>query len=366
MPQRPERRSLHAVDIFAGAGGLTLGLKRAGFEVTSAVELDPHAFATYKANHPEVNAFRQDVRTIRGRSLLSVSKGVIDIVAGCPPCQGFSSLTHKNPGVDPRNLLVNELARLVAEIRPRAVMMENVPLLAKRGKGVFKSFLARLTKLGYQSTWGVLQVADFGIPQFRRRLVLLAGKGFSIDLPEPTHSRKADSDLPRWKTLRDAISDMECPVDLKFANDNGGPRCFNWHVVRNISQLNLERLKHALPGKMRALLPKQLRPHCHKNKDNGFVNVYGRMSWDQVPVTITSGFATLSKGRFGHPVEPRTISIREAARIQTFPDDYIFDCEYIEPVTSMIGNALPCSFAEVVALQVVETLNALHPQHGIR
>jgi DNA (cytosine-5)-methyltransferase 1 len=340
---RPPRRDRHdprAVDIFAGAGGLTVGMKRAGFEVASAVELDAWAFGTYKANHPEVAALRQDVRTVRGRSLLAISGGTIDLLAGCPPCQGFSSLTHKNSRSDPRNLLVHEMARLVVETRPRAVMMENVPGLAMRGMPIFRSFLAQLAKLKYIVRWSVLQVADFGIPQYRRRLVLLAGKGFSIELPKPTHSRKGECGLPTWRTLRDSIRGMGPPVDLKFANENGGPQAFNWHIVRNISRENVERLKYARPGKTRAQLPQRLRPDCHKNRDRGFVNVYGRMSWDQVPVTITSGCATLSKGRFGHPDELRTISVREAARIQTFPDDYVFDCPYVEPVTSMIGNAL--------------------------
>ncbi len=356
MKNRRAPSQLIAIDVFSGAGGLTLGLKRAGFRVKAAVEIEDHAFATYKTNHPEVRAIKQDIRTVKGGDLRKIADAPIDLLAGCPPCQGFSTMTNTSTKRDPRNNLIIEMARLIEELRPRAVMMENVPGLATRGKRLFNRFLKTLDQLKYKYSWDVLQVADYGVPQSRRRLVLFASKGHELALPEPTHHRTGDGELPSWKTLKDAIGDMKAPLLLEESRLRGGPQRFNWHVVRHLSPVNVERLRNTSPGVSRAELPARLRPDCHKTIDEGYSNVYGRMSWDQVPVTITGGCTTLSKGRFGHPSELRTISVREAARIQTFPDDYVFDTPYMEYACGMIGNALPCDFAEVLAASVAQQL----------
>lgn len=345
-----------AVDLFSGAGGLTLGLKRAGFRVAAAVEIEKHAFTTYKTNHPDVTAIKQDIRTIDGKHLRKLAGGKIDLLAGCPPCQGFSSLTNTSTKKDPRNDLVLEMARLVRETQPRALMMENVPGLADRGKRLFKQLLKTLDELGYTHTWDILQVADYGVPQNRRRLVLLAAKGIELTMPKPTHSRTGENGLPKWKTLRQAIGDMKAPTILEDTKATGGPQKYNWHVVRRLSPENMARLRKTKPGVSRSTLPKHLRPDCHKDLDKGYGNVYGRMSWSQLPVTMTGGCTTLSKGRFGHPTQLRTISVREAARIQTFPDDYIFDSDYMEYVCGMIGNALPCDFAQILSTSVAQQL----------
>jgi DNA (cytosine-5)-methyltransferase 1 len=345
--------ALSAVDIFAGAGGLTVGLKRAGFNVVAAVELEPSAFATYKSNHPEVHGFKQDIRTVSGEFLRSFSTGrCIDLLAGCPPCQGFSSLTSKYRKAgkkDPRNSLVGEMARMVTEILPDAVMMENVPGLAQKGKRLFNKLLRTLRENGYIVEWDILQVADYGIPQNRRRLVLTAGHGFRIPLPEPTHSRDGSGKKKPWKTMRSAIFGLQPPVTLAEASRRGGPLRFNWHVIRNISEQNKRRLRKAQPGKSWTRIPKRLRPKCHGDRAAGFGNVYGRMSWNQVAPTITGGCTTPSKGRFGHPSGARTISVREAALIQTFPPNYIFDTPFMDQACNMVGNALPCDFAEILA-----------------
>jgi len=346
-----------AVDVFAGGGGLTVGLKRAGFQVAGAVETEKHAFSTYKVNHPEVQAFKQDIRTIKGECLLALSPtGEIDLLAGCPPCQGFSSLTSKYKRHDPRNELVTEMRRLVEEIRPRVVMMENVPGLAKKGKPLFDDFLGMLSALGYVSDYRVLQVADYGVPQSRRRLVLLAGKGFPVTLPEPTHARVASNGLEPWRTVRNVIKDMPKPLTLAKSQEQGGPQEFNWHIVRTLAPQNKRRLVKAKPGKPWSSIPKRLRPPCHKDRSAGFSNVYGRMSWDEVAPTITAGCTTFSKGRFGHPEKDRTISVREAALLQTFPSDYIFDTPYMDHVCNIIGNALPCDFAEALASAAFKAL----------
>jgi len=346
-----------AIDLFAGGGGLTVGLKRAGFRVVSAVEIEQHAFATYKTNNPEVQAFKQDIRTVQGESLLACAPHrKVHLLSGCPPCQGFSRLTAQYKRDDPRNELVLEMSRLVREVQPSIVMMENVPGLASKGKLFFEELLHHLESMGYLVEWDVLQVADYGVPQNRERLVLLAGKGFSVNLPKPTHSRTGKNGLKPWRTLRDAISSMPEPFVFSEVHTLGGPQQVNWHVVRNVSQRTLEILREARPGESRSKLPKKLRPPCHKNRKDGFNNVYGRMAWDKVSSAITGGCTTVSKGRFGHPEEDRTISVREAALIQTFPIDYIFDTPYIDKVCEIIGNALPCDFAEVLARQCLVAL----------
>jgi len=356
-PSRPIY--LTAVDLFAGGGGLTLGLKRAGFKVVAAVEDEPHAFATYKANHPEVLALKQDIRTVRGQSLLQRSpSGEIDLLAGCPPCQGFTSLTSKYKRFDPRNTLIREMTRLVKETAPRAVMMENVPGLTTKGKKLFVEFLEVLGDLGYIVSFRVLQTADYGVPQSRRRLVLLAGKGFSIGIPEPTHSRFPKPRLKPWRTLREGLPQLPRPLTLEQSKRFGGPRLFNWHVVRSLSPRNQQRLRLAKPGKVWTTIPRKLRPACHQDKNAGFTNVYGRMAWGRVAPTITAGFATLSKGRFGHPDQNRTISVREAASLQTFPLDYIFDTQFMERVCEIIGNALPPRFAQTLSRSCYQAILA--------
>ncbi|WP_157043351.1 DNA cytosine methyltransferase [Rhodopseudomonas palustris] len=350
---------LVAIDLFSGGGALTLGLKTAGFRVVSAVEVEQHAFATYKANHPEVFAYKQDVRTVDGQSLsMHAPRRKIDLLAGCPPCQGFTSLTSKWRRQDPRNNLVREMSRLVQEIRPRAVMMENVPRLASTGRDLLDGFIVDLKKAGYRVAWDVLQVADYGTPQARKRLVLLAGRGFDIDLPPATHSSTSGFDLPPWKTVRDTIGGLPPPSDFVDVRHTMGNRVADWHVVRKLSPENQKRIKRAKPGASWQSIPEALRPNCHRGGYVGFGNVYGRMSWDEVSPTITAGCATFSKGRFGHPEAHRTISIREAALLQEIPDYYLIDTPHIDQACSIIGNALPCGFAAVMARHAAQTIQS--------
>ena len=350
--------TLTAIDLFSGAGGLTVGLKRAGFRVAAAVELEPHSFATYKSNHPEVRCLMQDIATVSGTALLKVAgTDRIDLLAGCPPCQGFTSLTAKyKDKEDPRNKLVLEMARLAEEVQPRAIMMENVPGLTQKGHALYARLRSRLEALGYLLTEGVLQVADYGVPQFRRRFVLLGGRGIDIRLPNATHSGSSSSDLAPWRTVRDAIEFMPAPVSLRKAKARGNIERSDWHVVRDLSQQNIKRLKAAKVGEAWTHIPEQLRPDCHRDGYIGFTNVYGRMEWDSPSPTITGGCTTFSKGRFGHPEADRTISVREAALLQTFPSDYRLDTPYMEYVCSMIGNALPCDFAAALARRCAEEL----------
>lgn len=355
-----------AVELFSGGGGLAQGLRDAGVSPVAAVELDSYAASIFAANHPDVELFRKDVREVSGRELLAASSsGRVDILAACPPCQGFSTLTTKyhrsDYTSDPRNFLVGEVGRITHELQPAGLMFENVPGLAGRGRPLLDALISDLQRDGYLVNWSILQVADYGVPQTRRRLVLLAGKGFSIPMPDPTHSQYGRDGLPPWRTLRDALTIRSEPVRIDEALAKGGFHTADWHIIRKLGKENLERLRHAIPGKSRSVLPKALRPECHRNRDDGFVNTYGRMAWDQPSSTITAGCLSPSKGRFGHPDELRTISLREAALLQTFPHSYKFVGDKIDAACSVIGNALPCLFAEAIARRVVRSIDRARP-----
>lgn len=340
---------LIAVDLFCGGGGLTLGLKQAGFIVSAAVETEAVACATYAANHNNTVLFRSDVRLVSGEELVRTSPtGKIDLVAACPPCQGFSSLTSKYRREDARNELIFEFVRLVEEIRPKALMMENVPGLAKKGAELLGMAIERLEQLGYFISQSTLNVADYGVPQSRRRLVILGGLDSNIPIPLRTHG--SSPHLKPWVTVRDAISNHERPIKLKDSFLSGGPEEAGWNIVRDVATITLQRLRATKAGSSRYELPLPLRPTCHKTSNSGFSNVYGRMSWDEPSPTITGGCTTLSKGRFGHPSLLRTISVREAALLQTFPKDYRFKSSYMDKVCNVVGNALPPVFAKAMAL----------------
>ncbi|MEZ8289870.1 DNA cytosine methyltransferase [Vibrio sp. 10N.237.312.B06] len=344
---------LSSIDLFSGGGGLSEGMKQAGFSILSAVENNKNAAETFRANHEASFVFEDDIRLVSGTEILKRSgilKGEFDLLAGCPPCQGFSSLTRKYKRDDDRNNLINEVGRLVKDIMPKTIMIENVPGLMSKGKPLLDAFLDEIHKLGYLSNYGVFQVADYGVPQHRRRFVLLAGLGFEVKIPSATHSEKLKAGTKPWVTVREAFDGLDEPVLLKDTYVDGGPQKFNWNVRRDISPINIERLKYLKPGGSRFDIPDRLRPNCHKGNDRGFSNVYGRMSFDTVSPTITGGCTTLSKGRFGHPTKLRTISVREAARLQTFPDSFEFATDTVDSVCQIIGNALPCEFARVMSL----------------
>ncbi|WP_121494654.1 DNA cytosine methyltransferase [Teredinibacter turnerae] len=332
-----------AIDLFAGCGGLTYGLKKANFDVISAIELDPVAISTYRLNHPNTLLLGEDIRDINPKDWmksLHLSPGKLDLLAGCPPCQGFSKLRTRNGSKtnrDSRNRLLLNMADLVSAFRPKAVLMENVPELA--GKAIFKKFIKQLKSLGYHVNWDIHDVQDFGVPQRRRRLVLVGGAGFDVDF-----SRKAKLK----KTVRMAISDLPKPGSTgDILHDMPEKRSPDMELRIELTPKD---------GGSRTDLPSDFLLECHKRSD-GYKDVYGRMFWDRVSPTITGGCSNPSKGRFLHPEENRNITMREAALLQTFPKSFTVPVGTTKSATAqMIGNALPPEFVRRQGLTIRRAL----------
>jgi DNA (cytosine-5)-methyltransferase 1 len=337
------KKKYTAVDLFSGCGGLTLGLTQAGFKVLAAIESDALAVETYKANHPKVKVSHGDIRAVQAkpfRESLNLEIGELDLLAGCPPCQGFSALRTRNGAKqrrDQRNGLITEMLRFTRAFRPKAVMMENVPGLAHHWS--FKKLCRDLRNLGYRVEWDIKDARHYGVPQRRKRLILLAGLRFDIAL-----AKESEAVNTVWK----AIGDLKQP-------GRSHDKLQNLREYR--SKKVLEFIK-AIPkdGGSRSDLPKWKQLACHKRTD-GFKDIYGRMAWNEPAPTITGGCFNPSKGRFLHPAADRAITLREAAILQTFPRRYRFPAHKSkESIALMIGNALPPTFIRRHANQIAKSL----------
>lgn len=341
---RSGRPSAHnrliALDLFAGCGGLTTGLKKAGFEVVAAVEIDPLAASTYKQNHPQTQLWTQDIRRTSAAAVAQKARfgrGRLDLLAGCPPCQAFSrmrSLNRARRVRDPEQKdLLTQILRFARVLRPKTIMVENVPGLALDRR--WKYFVARLRRMAYHCEYKILDCADYSVPQRRRRLVMLASRFGKVAFAPVA---------PRHRTVRHAIG------KLKPAGKSGDPL----HDLPESRSLRIQRLIRLIPknGGSRLDLGTKKQLACHLKCD-GFKDVYGRMNWKDLSPTITSGCFNPSKGRFLHPQANRSITLREAALIQSFPRKYFFDLTQGKcAVAAMIGNALPPEFVRSHAIQL--------------
>lgn len=339
-----------AIDLFCGAGGLTVGLKKAGFEILAGVELLDVAADTYSLNHRQHNLYRSDIRSLCPSIImknLGIKKGELDLLAGCPPCQGFSTHRTRNKSSsvdDERNNLIFEYLRFVKVMLPKTIMMENVPGLAKDYR--VKKLLKELQILGYQvndETIKIKDTSDYAVPQRRKRMILQASRFGRIEHPKPVRYKK---------TVHDTIS------GLKKVGESGDML----HDLETTRSPKVENIIKLIPknGGSRSQIPKKYWLPCHKRNPNSYSDVYGRMSWDDVAPTITGGCHSPSKGRFIHPEENRAISLREAALLQTFPKKYKFSLERgKDSIALMIGNALPPEFIKRHAKKIYEHLKTL-------
>jgi DNA (cytosine-5)-methyltransferase 1 len=335
----------NAIDLFAGCGGMTEGLFQAGFRVLAAVELDKHAAKTYRANNDRrgVRLFERDIRTVDVSEIGELlGEEPLHLLAGCPPCQGFSAMRRRNrKGAvdDPRNKLICEYVRFVRALQPVVIMLENVPALADYPD--FSRALEDMGNLGYDPQVEIVELGDYGVPQKRKRLIVIGSLLGTI--------RPAVGD-GQLVTVRDAIGCLESvsctkdPVHMMFPAHS--PR-----VQERISLTPHD-------GGSRTDLPSSLQLRCHQRDNVGFKDVYGRLAWARVASTITGGCLNPSKGRFLHPEEDRCITAREAAMLQTFPRRYIFLGDVPRSATAlMIGNALPPEFARRQAVHVSQHLD---------
>lgn len=349
-----------AVDLFCGAGGLSYGLQQAGIEVSAGIDLDPDC------RHPfETNVGAE----FCNRDLFGLSPDFVRslwveehprVLAGCAPCQPFSTYTNsqRNRTGDQRNdqnqwQLVGEFGRLAEELRPEIVTMENVALVTRHD--VFKDFVSLLERSGYRCDHSVVRCSDYGVPQRRRRLVLLASRlgDIELDLPDGVEDVETTN-----TTVEDAIGHLE-PIEA-----GGVSQTDPLHRSSSLSEKNLQRIRSSKPGGTWRDWDDSLRAVCHiRDSGNTYSSVYGRMRWDEPAPTITTQFNSYGTGRFGHPEQDRALSLREGALLQTFPEDYSFvapgQTVRIAPVARLIGNAVPVKLGTAIGRSIVSHLETV-------
>jgi DNA (cytosine-5)-methyltransferase 1 len=351
--QQKARKSIVTTDVFCGVGGLTRGLLDAGISVVAGYDIDDACEFPYEHNNSPAKFFKKDVTELTGHELAKhYPKNCVRVLVGCAPCVTFSKYFYAvdNPN-DPRWPLLDQFARLIRELKPDIVSMENVPEL--RHHDIFKRFLDTLRAEEFHFAEGeekqIVYCPDYGMAQQRSRLVIVASRFGPIELIPPTHTKE------NYLRVKDVLSGLpELEAGEVHEKDL-------MHRCSRLSKTNLKRIKHSKPGGTWRDWPEELVAKCHqKKKGKSYPSVYGRMSWDEPAPTVTTQFYGFGNGRFGHPEQDRAISLREGAILQSFPSDYQFvepDGNYCTRVIGrMIGNAVPVRLGEVVGKTIIQHL----------
>jgi len=364
---------LLAVELFSGAGGLSIGLEKAGFKIVLANEIEREFSATFSVNHPHTRVITSDIHTIDFKSEIAIlGNPKISLVSGGPPCQGFSTVGSKNKQ-DTRNSLFYEYLRVVAELKPDYIIFENVSGFKKMYEGeAYETLLSELSFLGYECNGSILEAADFGLPQRRQRTIIVGWlRGLKrVELPQRTHFEEVGLfGGRRWLSLMDAISDLPsleansertdyntAPLNEYQSQLRGACQILTEHNSSKYGEKMLEILSLIPPGGTIDDLPERLRPKSY------FKNTYARLIPNQPSPTITRNFGTPSSSRCVHPFQNRALSTREGARLQGFPDDYKFYGSKISK-NLQIGNAVPPIFGEVIARKIVESMRMPKEHH---
>jgi len=344
-----ENNEIQVVDIFCGVGGLTHGLQQAGLKATAGIDSDHTCRYAYEVNN-KATFIHSDIENTKPEDVLQLFTGeAIKVLAACAPCQPFSThtLKYKFDSKDSRWNLLDYFRRIVLHVLPEIVTIENVRRLSK--EPIFSKFLSTLSKQGYNISWKDIYCPQYGIPQSRTRLVLLASRLHTITMIPPSHEPR------QYIRVQDVIADL--PPIKAGETDNNDPL----HRSAGLRELNLKRIRQSIPGGTWRDWDKDLRLQCHSKKTGySYVSIYGRMSWTQLAPTITTQFYNIGTGRFGHPEQDRALSLREAALLQTFPPDYQFyDPQNPLPLTitaKHIGNAVPVRLGYIIGKSIVDHL----------
>lgn len=338
---------ISCVDLFCGVGGLTNGLIKGGVQVVAGIDLDPGCRFPYESNNNTI-FIEKDINKLQGLEIKNLFKDAqFTLLAGCAPCQPFSTYSQKGRRTrnDSKWELVSDFGRLIRETQPDFITMENVPQLLTHD--VFQNFLSELKE--YSIWYEIVNCAEYGVPQTRKRLVLLASRFGTVELTAPKLEQKS------YQTVRQSIANL--PKLEAGETDKNDPL----HTSSSLSALNLRRIKASKPGGTWRDWDKSLLTKCHrKTSGQTYPSVYGRMEWDSPAPTITTQCFGYGNGRFGHPEQDRAISLREAAILQTFPSNYKFLSPGEKAIFSkfgrLIGNAVPVKLGEVIAKSLLEHL----------
>ena len=335
-----------AIDLFSGAGGLHIGFERAGYEIKLCIDNDNLVEKTHRRNFPDIPMINRDIRNVTSEEIKTyLPNDIVDIVIGGPPCQGFSTIGKRvssNPEVrerkDPRNELVLTYAKLIRELRPKFIVMENVKgILTLQGGAYLENVLSQLREAGYDADYRLINMADYGVPEIRERVIILGNRvGLPVDFPKPDHSDKKDDGLPMWENCWSVIKDLADLPDVPEFN----------HVALKHTPKNIERYKLIPEG---GRLPENALPPELYRKNFG--NTFKRLSRTRPALTMVPGNDAFPI----HPVLNRSLTVREAARIQTFPDNMIFEGNRRQQ-GHQVGNAVPPLFSEKLARFILQQI----------